>query len=190
MDETRPASVRALNAKQALFVSAYAATGKSAKSAISAGYSKKTAGIQAAMMLRKLHIRQAIRDEQDCIAKKAHTSPARTLREYARLAYANLQDCLKYDENGEEIPLKVLEMPREVAAAIKEYKRLPDGTVVLKFYDKQAALDSIGKHNGMFVDRQEISVTVERIERKIIDAQEPVETVQAGALSVIEGETE
>ena len=76
-------------------------------------------------------------------------------------------------EDGE--PVKVL-MPRvtivdadkisdEAAAAVAEVWQTVNGALRVKMHDKHAALVSIGKHLGMFVDRVQIQ------ERKQISAE-------------------
>ena len=76
-------------------------------------------------------------------------------------------------EDGE--PVKVL-MPRvtivdadklsdEAAAAVAEVSQTVNGALRVKLHDKHAALVSIGKHLGMFVDRVQIQ------ERKQISAE-------------------
>jgi phage terminase small subunit len=76
-------------------------------------------------------------------------------------------------EDGE--PVMVL-MPRvtivdadkisdEAAAAVAEVSQTVNGALRVKLHDKHAALVSIGKHLGMFVDRVQIQ------ERKQISAE-------------------
>lgn len=45
----------------------------------------------------------------------------------------------------------------ETAAAIAEVRQGTNGSVSIKFHDKQAALLNIGKHLGMFKDKVELS---------------------------------
>ena len=83
-------------------------------------------------------------------------------------AYADIKG-----KDGE--PVKVL-MPRvtivdadkisdEAAAAVAEVSQTVNGALRVKLHDKHAALVSIGKHLGMFVDRVQIQ------ERKQISAE-------------------
>ena len=53
----------------------------------------------------------------------------------------------------------------EAAAAVAEVSQTVNGTLRVKLHDKHAALVSIGKHLGMFVDRVQIQ------ERKQISAE-------------------
>ena len=156
-----------LTAKQNLFVIEYAKSGNGIKSAVTAGYSERTAGSQAATLLGRLKIRRALRDEQDCNAKRTRITAARILREYARIAFTNKTDFL--DEAGQ------LLMPSEwtvdMGHAVQEVYHNAQGQLVrIKLWPKQAALEALGKHGGLFVDRQEVVVTVEKIERHIVDS--------------------
>jgi phage terminase small subunit len=53
----------------------------------------------------------------------------------------------------------------EAAAAVAEVSQTVNGTLRVKMHDKHAALVSLGKHLGMFVDRVQIQ------ERKQISAE-------------------
>ena len=57
------------------------------------------------------------------------------------------------------------EMDPDIAAAIAQISQGPNGEVRVRLHDKHAALVSIGKHLGMFVDRAQIQ------ERKQISAE-------------------
>jgi phage terminase small subunit len=48
----------------------------------------------------------------------------------------------------------------DTAAAISEVSQGKDGQIKLKFYDKRAALETLGRHLGMFKDTLEIGGTV------------------------------
>lgn len=84
----------------------------------------------------------------------------RVLQEYGFIAFMDIRDA--FDDNGRLLP--ILEMPESVARAMAGIEvsdlnvdgdgKGPVGTLhKIKILDKIKALDSIGKHLGMFVER-------------------------------------
>lgn len=101
----------------------------------------------------------------------------KTLAEYAKLGFSDVTDYLeviterilvdrdpKTNEPISEIRQMVLlkdtaSIPKEKLAAISEIKQAKDGSISFKLHDKRGALDSIGKHLGMFKDTIDINIT-------------------------------
>ena len=75
----------------------------------------------------------------------------------------SILDCL--DETGE---IDIKKIPEDVAFCIKKFtsKRTyskdgsPEDTVSIEFYDKLKALEMLGKHAGMFHDREGLGLPV------------------------------
>ena len=87
----------------------------------------------------------------------------RVLEEYAKLAFFDARKL--FDDNGAVLP--VSQWPDDAAAAIGGLDvaeiGLGDGDALgmvkkLKLIDKRGALDSLARHLGMFVDKQEVNV--------------------------------
>jgi phage terminase small subunit len=74
----------------------------------------------------------------------------RVLREYARIAFADMRQVLTWGPEG--VVLKPPDgLGDAAAAAICEIAPgARPGTIRVKFYDKKAALDAIARHLGMF----------------------------------------
>lgn len=82
-----------------------------------------------------------------------------------------------YDENGNIKPMN--ELPRHVAAMVKRSRTVrsenkngpPDIVDALEFYDKQKAIDQLGKHLQLFVEKpvQTKTLTLEETIRKSKD---------------------
>jgi phage terminase small subunit len=129
--------------------------------AIRAGYSPKTARVQAADLLTKPSIAKAIAEAQAKALAKSEVTVERTIAEYARLAY--LDPATLFDAQGK--PLPIAEMPEDARRAIVslEIEELFAGSGAhrrqvgllhkIRFAPKIQALDSLGKHLGMFIDR-------------------------------------
>ncbi len=163
-----------LTPKQVLFIQEYLVDSNATQSAIRAGYSKKTAMQIGEQNLRKLDIATGIAVAQAERAKRTEITQDRVLKEYAKLGFLDPRKF--YDDKGNLIPIH--ELSADVAATLTgmdvQTIYTKDGDMMgdlkkIKFGDKKAALDSVAKHLGMFVERHEIfgSLTLEDKLRKI-----------------------
>jgi len=155
-----------LTAKQSHFVLLYSAESNASKAAIGAGYSEKTARTVAARLLAKSGIREAIHEQRDCLVEKQRTTIAKTIREYARIGFSDIRQL--FDNKGKLLPLS--DWTPGIAGAVQSlevvtHKNGRSKINKIRLYPKVAALDTIAKHLGMLVDRHEVTVNVERIER-------------------------
>jgi phage terminase small subunit len=108
------------------------------------------------------HVREAIAHIMKMRAKRLQCSQDNVLREYAKLAFFNPKDL--FDEEGHLRHIKDLDP--DTAASITEFKvrtKHIKGSAVsttvahVKFADKKGALDSVGKHLGMFFEQVKVS---------------------------------
>ena len=175
-----------LTRKQRIFVNSYVIEGTSAaEAARQAGYSEHSARVQGSRLLRHSAIKAALTERYDCQNAASDTTVEKTVREWARIAYANLQHL--FTEDGTVLP--VHEWPIHAAHAVQSVELDSEGRVdKLKLWPKTAALEAVSKYRGMFVDRHEVTVQVEAIDRNIIDVS-PVAGNEP-APSVIEHDTE
>lgn len=88
---------------------------------------------------------------------RTEISVERVLREYARLGFSDIRKFTTFGPAG--IILKPdTDLSDDDAAAIAEVSMVPStGAIKFKLHDKKAALDSIAKNLGMFVDKTEIT---------------------------------
>jgi phage terminase small subunit len=154
-----------LNPKQERFCQEYLIDLNATQAAIRAGYSEKTARQTAAENLSKPDIQKRIQELQNACAKRVEVTVDEVVREYKRLAFLDIRKAFTRDG----VLLPVTELDDDTAAAIAglEIEELFNGTgkgrkVIgrthkLKLCDKRGALDSLGRHLGMFIDRQEIT---------------------------------
>jgi len=102
------------------------------------------------------------------LAKRNDISIDNVLKEYAKLGFLDPRKF--YDEDGNLIPIHKL--PADIAATLTgmdvQTIFTKDGDMMgdlkkIKFADKKAALDSIAKYLGMFIEKHEItgSLTLE-----------------------------
>ena len=116
-------------------------------------------------------------------AERAEVTVEQVVRELKLIGFSDIRKVVSWrnelvtrTEKGKDgEPVMVL-MPRvtivdadkisdEAAAAVAEVSQTVNGALRVKLHDKHAALVSIGKHLGMFVDRVQIQ------ERKQISAE-------------------
>jgi hypothetical protein len=79
-------------------------------------------------------------------------TPEQVLKEYARIALADITHIVTWDKDG-RLQLKPLdEMSEDERGAIAEISRTGagEGGVRVKLYDKKAALDALARHFGLF----------------------------------------
>jgi len=163
--------------RKEIFIKEYLVDLNATQAAIRAGYSPKTARAQGQRLLTRDDVQSAIQAEMKKRERRTEITADRVLEEYAKIGFSEVTDFLSVETErvmvgtdpgtGEpisEIKQLVLmrdtaEIPPEKLAAIAEVKQAKDGSISFKLHDKKGALDSIGKHLGMFVDKSQIKVT-------------------------------
>jgi phage terminase small subunit len=156
-----------LSPKQACFVEEYLIDLNGTKAAIRAGYSARTAEVQASRLLRNAKVQVALEDAIQARSKRTEVTADRVVTEFARLAFANMRDY--WPRTGETIDLHRLDQDRTAAVEEVTIDEAVDMAGVvhrrtrLKLHDKKGALDSLARHLGLFVDRH----VVEGIEHRV-----------------------
>lgn len=147
-----------LTDKQKRFVQEYLVDLNATQAAARAGYSARTANEQGARLLAKDSVRQAVRQGQERISRKLEITRERVLREYARLAFFDPRRLFEQDGR----PRDINQLDEDTAAALAgldvletyegtgEDRRLAGCTKKYKLANKLGALDSLGKHLGLF----------------------------------------
>jgi hypothetical protein len=128
-------------------------------------------------LLQDPRIQALIREEMNRRGLRTRIDADEIIRELETLAFANPADFVtmipKHDEAGNVIAnvpvLKpVEELPDEAKRAISQIEITPTGAIKLKFYDKKASLELLGKHYGLFnadmSQQRDIVVTVKKFE--------------------------
>ena len=155
----------ALTAKQTAFVQEYLVDLNATQAAIRAGYSKRRAGEIGYQLLQKTTIQAAIQEEMAKRAQRTEITADKVLKEFAKLAFFDPRNL--FDDKGN--PKDITELDDDTAAALAGLDVVqevdPDSgttsyTKRYKLASKQAALDSLGRHLGMFLDRSEVNASV------------------------------
>lgn len=147
-----------LNDKQKRFCEEYLIDLNATQAAIRAGYSKSSAKEIASENLTKPNIQQYLSNRQKELQEATGITQKRVLEEYAKIAFADIRDV--YNEDGS---LKnISELSDEAAAALAGIEtdeifegygeeRIQTGiSKKIKRWDKVKALDSLGRHLGIF----------------------------------------
>lgn len=163
-----------LTDKQKRFCDEYLVDFNATQAAIRAGYSKKTANRIASENLSKPDIQTYIQSKANKVASKLEISQENTMREIARIAFADIRGLFKEDGSMKSIT----EIDDDTAAAIAgvETDELFDGvgrereqigvTKKVKMNDKVRGLEMLAKHFGIYKDPenqpQKIVITIKK----------------------------
>lgn len=132
------------------------------QAAIRAGYSARSAEVQASKLLRNAKVSRAVKAAQSERLDRLELTADRVLQEIAALAFADLRAL--YDEEGRFKPIK--DWPDHAAKAIagietlKHNETAGDGVqekvLKLKSWDKPKALEMLAKHFALLVERVDV----------------------------------
>jgi phage terminase small subunit len=157
-----------LTPKQKLFIREYCRDLNATRAAIAAGYSKNGARAQAYRLLANANISAEIAELTAKTCTKLEISAEKVLQELARLAFLDPRT------NGSL--RNVTELDDDTAACISgmEVQHVYQGQGVervkigvcrkIKFADKGANLERLGRHLELFTDKVEHSGTVEQVD--------------------------
>ncbi len=152
---------RKLTNKQTRFVEEYAIDLNATAAARRSGYSDPNFGRQ---LLTKPNVQEAIAKIQRELSEKLTITRERVINEIAKVAFFDIGEI--FDEAGNLLhPDQIPENARQALASI-ETSNITEGkgdnaTPVtvrkIRFHDKLKALEQLGRHLGLFVERHEHS---------------------------------
>lgn len=156
-----------MNQRQKRFVEEIVIDPNATQAAIRAGYSKKTARSIGQRLLTNVDIKKEIQKARKRREKRTEIKQDRVLFELALIAFSDLRDYVDIDLDTGAIKAKGFEeMPTEVSRvlrAVKEdrvIKEDADGKkttvydkIKFELWDKMKALEMLGKHLGMFIEK-------------------------------------
>lgn len=154
----------ALSPKQLRFVEEFVVDLNATQAAIRAGYSPKTAAAQGSRLLKNVEVQQAIAQRQAQVSQSAGVRAEDVLRQLMRIGFCDIRKA--YDEKGNLLPIK--DLPDDIALAVSgidvEEIQGPDDenpqtlrVRKLRFPDRNKALELLGKHLKLWVDKVEHS---------------------------------
>lgn len=133
--------------------------------AIRAGYSPEGAAQQASALMKKPKIKQAIQETREELGARMGITPERILQELMLIGFANPQEYMTEDEDGnQELDLSKVKGHAGRAFTV-EVETSKSGTARVqrtkfKMLDKADALLKMGKQIGMFTEKVEHQVSM------------------------------
>lgn len=134
-----------LSEQEMRFVMEYIEDQNATRAYEAAGYKSKSyaaSRVAASQLLTKPNILDAISREKDKVLKRLHITKGRVLRELAKIAYANIEDVVKWDNSGVHYSSSE-ELHRDITAAVAEVQETVTNqghTLKFKMHDKPKAL--------------------------------------------------
>ena len=144
-----------LTDKQERFCGEYLQDLCGAQAAIRAGYSASSANRIAARLLSKVHIQKKVEALKAERAKRLDISAERVLKELARLAFGDPAEIVSVGRRGRITVKPTADLTEDQRRTIQAVSETPNG-IKIKFADKLRALELVGKHIGLFVDRVQV----------------------------------
>lgn len=138
-----------LSLRQKKFADEYIISGNATKSAIEAGYSKKTAESIGSRLLRNVKVSEYISKRTQEVFEERAMSVAEALAISASIARGEIQQ----GQTKKNVKVYVGDQLEEETVTETEYQFTPT------IEERQRSLDHILKVNGAYLDRKEIDVT-------------------------------
>lgn len=154
--------------KRDRFVEEYLVDLNATQAAIRCGYSPKTANEQASRLLADVRIKDAVAAAMAERAARTEVTADRVIRELAAIAFANMRRYtsvvdgapqVDFDDLSDEDWRAVQSIESEVVLERAGDESDQIRKTKFKLADKISALEKLGKHLGMWVDRHEVSVS-------------------------------
>lgn len=144
-------SEKKLTPKQDRFCREYVIDLNATQAAIRAGYSERTAYSQGQRLLKNVEVQARVGELAKTVQDKAEVSAERILEELNLIGHFDPAEIVGKVSKIEDIAL----LPPHVRRAIAGWSWDKFGCLVLKFHDKQRALELLGRHKTLFTDRVE-----------------------------------
>jgi phage terminase small subunit len=131
--------------KQSIFAREYLIDLNATQAALRAGYKLSYAKRACFVLLRKPDVAASVAEGMAARAKRTEIDADRVMREYAKLAFADIAKLATWGKKGVELR-EHTEISADDTAAIVELSRAGK----IKIHDKRAALDALARHLGAF----------------------------------------
>jgi len=152
-----------LNARQARFVEEYLLDLNATQAAIRAGYSERSAEMTGSRLLRNDKVAVAVSTAQGNRSARTEITQDRIMQELAKIGFADMRKLIAWGEKPAGMnedgtadwPVELISsaaIDDDTAAAISEVALTAQG-IRVKLHDKLSALEKMGKHLGMFTEK-------------------------------------
>lgn len=156
------------------FVEEYLVDLDQGRAAIRAGFPPREARKQADRLLRRPEIAALVAAAMDARARRTGITIDRVLREYARLAFADMRDVAQWGPDGATLR-DGGSLSDAAAATIAELVARDDGdgvAVQWRLFDKESALDGIARLLGLYAPAA-LMLEPRALEPRALDADLP-----------------
>ncbi|MHB8122611.1 MAG: terminase small subunit [Desulfuromonadaceae bacterium] len=157
-----------LTGKQKMFVTEYLVDLNATAAAIRAGYSQKRASELGYQLLHKTTVQSAIQEAMRCREKRTEITQDKVIQQLAKIAFSDMNSFVSYgpeevdvgeDEEGNTVKriysaVKVKPSDQVDGTLLAEVSETKEG-IKIKRHDSLKALELLGKHLGMFVEKHE-----------------------------------
>ena len=143
--------------KQKLFVNEYLIDFNATQAYLRAGYKakdEKIAAVEGLKLLRKPNIQIEIEKRMKDREKRTEVTQDKVVKELARLAFTDRTSIVKVTSGSLKIK-SFDELTEEQKACISGAKETKFG-IEVTFYNKEKALEMLGRHLGLFNDKLEV----------------------------------
>ena len=143
--------LRPLTVRERIFVEHYLTGLSGFQAALRAGYTRRSA-CEAWRIRRRPSVAAAIEKAMAARSRRVGITADRVLREYARIAFADIRNFATSEDKGRTLKVTSLDdLSEDDAAAVAEMTGEPGGKgAKVKLHDKKRALDAIARHLGFF----------------------------------------
>ena len=159
---------RKTSLRQEIFAREYVIDLNGTRAAIAAGYSEKGADVRASQLLDNVKVRRIIDQLHSKRASKLELTAEKLDEETARLAFANMGDYVRVDEDGKPSGINLENITRDQWAAVHEIREDTTGgtgdgerkqilRTTLKLTDKTKNLELLYRRLGLLQDNLKVS---------------------------------
>lgn len=150
----------ALNPKQQRFCEEYMIDLNATQAAIRAGYSVKTATEQGARLLTNVKVSREIEKLQAIQSRRTGVTADRVINELAKIAFVNPANIFdQYGRLREGVSEDDLRCIEGIKYKSSDFDNGSSEEREIKVASKLKALELLGKHLGMFVDKTDLNIT-------------------------------
>jgi phage terminase small subunit len=144
----------ALTPKQQRFVEEYLIDLNATQAAIRAGFSEATAAEQGYQLLHKTSVIDAIAEAKAARSERTQITADMVVAELARIGFSNMGNYARWNGSGVDLvdSSTLNDDALRCVSEVSQTVTAEGGTVKFKLHDKKGALDSLGRHLGMFQD--------------------------------------
>ncbi len=162
-----------LNDRQSRFVEEYLVDLNATQAAIRAGYAKGSADVTANRLLGNKSVREEIERRKAARSVETGITANQVLKELASIAFLDPDSI--FDFSGNEVAYRPAnQIPEAARRAIAGFRYSKDGVLQeIKLWSKEKALELIGRHIGMFLEKLELTEKVKMVvTEEIVDAED------------------